>query len=73
MTDEVFIVVLTDRHTDDDISVHRTKESAEAQVTKHRKLYKDVEWEDDPVEGWELHLVTYDDGPTIRIEKKVMT
>jgi hypothetical protein len=74
--DNVFIVVLEDRHTDPVISVHRTKAGAENRVKEHKKAYRRrYKWGEEAIDdaSW-IHYerTDVDDGPTVRIQTGVI-
>lgn len=39
MSDQIFIVILEDRHTDPEISVHRSRSAADRRFAKHMADY----------------------------------
>ncbi len=67
----VFVVVLEDRHVDDEITVHRTRAAANARVAAIKKSYNRYAWTDRPYgqPDWIYYSEAHpDDGPTVRIE-----
>lgn len=68
---ELFVVVLHDRHTDDEISVHATRESADSEIDAFKRRYEDAyEWSEQNVRGWLRSVRTdSDDGPRAHIEQ----
>jgi hypothetical protein len=65
----VFIVVYKDRHTDDRISVHCSREGADRRVDAFKAKYQEAgyQWTEEPAFGWERNAFTDDDGPSVRI------
>lgn len=73
--DVVFVAVLEDRHVDDEIILFGNLEDAHAQIAEWKESYGDDygEWEEEDVEAWENSASTeVEDGPHVRIEKKVL-
>lgn len=75
----VYIVIVVDRHTDDEITVCSSLAVADAVVAKVRADYCDYRrayplsvWRRDPATEhrakWPRYWRTFDDGPTIRVE-----
>lgn len=80
-TSEVFVVVWHDRHTDDAITVHTTREGADARIESIMKSYDDEctnrgrdahDWRERDYgrdSGWVRYVEgDHDDGPHGRIE-----
>jgi hypothetical protein len=65
----VFIVAYKDRHTDDRISVHYSREGADRRVDAFKAKYQEAgyQWTEEPEFGWERNAFTDDDGPSVRI------
>lgn len=74
-SDNVFLVVCEDRHTDPEISIHRSRDSADARIEEFKTGYGDrYRWTEKDYgrsSGW-LRCVesSHDDGPSARIESK---
>ena len=75
---ELFIAVCHDRHTDDVITVHSTRESADAAVAAFIAKYGDAygEWTEETYAcrpPWVRSVASDDDdGPRARIERSVL-
>lgn len=72
MKGTVYIVILHDRHTDPEISVHRTLEGANARFAEHQAAYASdgYTWSEEPIRGWVRNARTQiDDGPSMHIEE----
>ena len=74
----VYIVVVRDRHTDDDITVHATRDAADKRVDEVKACYGEgrrgiplSEWNERTSPGVRM-LDTGDDGPTIDVERKTV-
>lgn len=71
----VFVVIWKDRHCDDSITVHATREGADAEIERCKAIYADKmaeydeTWKERTVRGWERCVEAYDDGPRGHIEK----
>jgi hypothetical protein len=65
----IFIVVYKDRHTDDRISVHCSREGADRRVDAFKAQYQEAgyQWTEEPEFRWERNAFTDDDGPSVRI------
>lgn len=66
----LYIVIREDRHTDDEITAHETREGADAAVEKFKARYDGERWKK---EHWrDPKVLCYfdagDDGPKVRIE-----
>lgn len=79
MLPEVFIVVLSDRHFDTEISVHSSEANALNHAQEIMARYAESfdekageAWRSETVPGWVACFACFDDGPSIRIERKVI-
>jgi hypothetical protein len=70
----VFLVVRHDRHTDDEITAHATRASADAAVEEFKTRYGNVyQWSEESARGWErLVNSDHDDGPSVHIETTII-
>ncbi len=70
---EVFVVVCHDRHTDDEITVHLSLESANAAVSAFKAAYgSDIQqWyeRDYGAPKWVRYVDCHEEGPSARIER----
>ena len=70
---DIFIAILEDRHYDDTIEVFVEPIMALKIITEWKARYPDEEWVERDVPEWEYCVDSEDDdGPKIRIEKKVL-
>ena len=69
----LYVVVCHDRHSDDSISVHATREGADAAIADFQAEYDDsYTWTEQTYghdEGWVRYVDTGDEGPWARIEE----
>lgn len=73
MTKELFVVICMDRHTDDVITVHATRASADAEIDRFKAEYErdGVTWHEQDYgrdQGWVRYVDSHDEGPKARIE-----
>jgi len=70
----VFVAILEDRHTDDQIEVFIKVIHALKQITEWQAMYgTDYTWEEEEIEAWVYYIVADSgDGPHMRIERKVL-
>lgn len=72
----VYVVIWEDRHDDDNISVHKTRQCADARLEEHmltsvKRYGRDITWDHDCPDGWVRAVRDeHDDGPNGRIELK---
>lgn len=71
---KVFVVICHDRHTDDSITVHTTREGADTKIEEFRSLYSyvDYQWTERNYgrsSGWVRYVDTHDGGPNARIQE----
>lgn len=69
----IFIVVMRDRHTDLGLSVHRTREGADATIEEFKAIYDDLKPSDWKEETWGQprwcrYVRAHDEGPSAYIE-----
>lgn len=68
----LYVVVLYDRHVDDTITVHKTREGADRTINDYMSAYEPgrYEWHERTYgqPEWCRYVETDDDGPTARIE-----
>ena len=68
----VYLAVLEDRHIDTQIEVFDKMELAHSQISTWEDGYTDS-WVEKDITGWEYYVRSdCDDGPNMRIEKKVL-
>ncbi len=68
---DVFVVVLEDPRTDPMISVHLTREGADARVEEHKASYIGDDWHAETVDDvdWvRYERVDSEDGPCVRVQ-----
>ena len=71
----MFVVILHDRHTDDGISLHKTREGADARLEEFKASYVgrydwEYVWKNEVTSAdWVAFWTTDDDGPDARIEE----
>jgi len=69
---QVFVVVREDRHCDDEITVHSTRELADAAIEEFKARYQHEDgryrWKERRVAGWARLVECFEDGPSARIE-----
>lgn len=68
---DVFVVVLDDRQGDPMISVHLTREGADARVEEHKASHVGKDWHAETVDDvdWvRYERVDSDDGPSVRVQ-----
>jgi hypothetical protein len=71
---KVYVVICHDRHVNDMITVHSTREGADRQVEEFKALYADygyvwTERDYGRSVGWVRYVDSHDDGPKARIEE----
>lgn len=69
---KVFVVICHDRHVDDDITVHSTRESADRRLKEFQDIYEGYEWRNrnyGRAHGWLRYVESHDDGPNARIQE----
>lgn len=73
----LYVVICHDRHTDDQVTVHASRQGADARIAEFQALYDDShEWAEQSYgrdRGWVRYVNnvdTHDDGPTARIEER---
>ena len=72
---EIYLAILEDRHAEVQIEPFQKIIKALKKVTEWQLNYENEEWEeiDIDIDGWEYYIKsTCDDGPNIRIEKKIL-
>ena len=70
----VYVVVCCDRHTDNAITVHATRQGADEMIAEFQaeydaEIYKWTEQNYGRDQGWVRYVDTFDDGPSARIEE----
>lgn len=68
---QLFLVIRYDRHTDDEITAHATREGADAAVDEFKSRYAECgyTWSERPVRKWlRLAETDSDDGPRVHVE-----
>lgn len=68
----LYVVVCRDRHRDDAITVHRTREGADRQIEEFKVGYEDLEWSEQNYGrdiGWVRYVDSDEDGPSAIIQK----
>lgn len=72
----VFLVICCDRHTNDAITVHRTREGADAEIEAFKASYvgmgREYRWKERKYgrgSGWLRYVDTEDEGPSARIQR----
>lgn len=70
---QIFIVILRDRHSDLGISVHLTRAGADAAVEQFKTIYDDIKPADWKEEAWGQprwcrYVHAHDEGPRAYIE-----
>ncbi len=72
MSKQVFVVVREDRHYDDEITLHATRELADAAIEEFKSRYHHVDgryrWREAKVALWLRCVECFKDGPSARIE-----
>lgn len=71
----VFLVIWHDRHADDVITVHATRESADERIADVKRRYDGETWVDEMTPAmeracWLAYSSCSGDNPTLRIERK---
>lgn len=71
---KIFVVICHDRHTDDGITVHTTREGADAKIEEFKASYPDThyQWAERDYgrpAGWVRYVDSHDDGPKARIQE----
>ena len=72
---KIYLVILWDRHTDEEYRVCRTLDAAKAAADELMEEYGDrYQWRPEDVEGWHYqHITELEDGPNIHIEELELT
>ena len=67
----IYLVVLYDRHTDDNYAACRDLEQAKRKADELMACYGTrYEWREDEIDGWHYrHTTEIEDGPNIHIEE----
>lgn len=71
---KVFVVICRDRHCDDGITVHKTREGADDQIEEFKASYPDTHytWTERDygrLIGWVRYVDSHDDGPKAWIQE----
>lgn len=71
---KVFVAICRDRHCDDAITVHATREGADRQIEEFMAIYDpiDHQWTERDYGrsvGWVRYVESYDDGPRAHIRE----
>ena len=70
---DIYLAILEDRHTDVQIQPFQKIIKALKQITEWQAQYDDEKWLEEDIETWEYYVASdCDDGPKMRIEKKVL-
>lgn len=70
--DRVFIVICHDRHCDDGITVHVSRDGADREIEKFKASYDRYGWTERDYgrsQGWVRYVDSHDDGPRARIQE----
>lgn len=67
---QIFILVCRDRRSDTGISVHATREGADAALEEFKAIFDDLEWRERTYgqPRWCRYVDAHDDGPSAYIE-----
>lgn len=70
---QIFILVTRDKHSDLGLSVHATREGADAALERFKTIYDDLapgDWKEEPWgrPRWCRYVRAHDEGPTAYIE-----
>ena len=76
MSMPLFVVAREDRHVDLEITVHSTRELADAAIEEFKSRYTADDdrytWREVKVRGWLRCVECFEDGPSARIEAKTL-